>query len=267
MNCRLLIIAFLLFSGKLLAQTPQDSVIIRGQVTDFNGAPISGCTVMWQNPSFNSSVEVLTDNQGHYTARIPKGKYQSMAAVDLDVYPHTSSGVSNEDQRLEFWAWDFIADRDTTINIRYHRMEVYGLRAFYIPGGMPTYQIFVRPMSLTRYQKITEQGYMGAHGEDLSGIKQSTVTGSAKGIFTAPHPDKLKVTVWIDGEEVTVLMKQEIKEYYSADEYGNAYLLTVDMPKSTTSLPYHIFKVELEDLEYGDRGEGLYYMEKESYVQ
>ena len=56
-----------------------------------------------------------------------------MAAVDLDVYPHTSNGVSNEDQRLEFWAWDFIADRDTTINIRYHRMEVYGLHAFYIP--------------------------------------------------------------------------------------------------------------------------------------
>jgi protocatechuate 3,4-dioxygenase beta subunit len=78
MNCRL-IIAFLFFAGKLLAQTPQDSVIIRGQVTDFNGAPISGCTVMWQNPSFNNSVEVLTDNQGHYTARIPKGKYQSMA--------------------------------------------------------------------------------------------------------------------------------------------------------------------------------------------
>ena len=63
MNCRL-IIAFLFFAGKLLAQTPQDSVIIRGQVTDFNGAPISGCTVMWQNPSFNNSVEVLTDNQG-----------------------------------------------------------------------------------------------------------------------------------------------------------------------------------------------------------
>lgn len=266
MNCRLLI-AFLFLAGKLLAQTPQDSVIIRGQVTDFNGTPISGCTVMWQNPSFNSSVEVLTDNQGHYAARIPKGKYQSMAAVDLDVYPHTSNGVSNEDQRLEFWAWDFIADRDTTINIRYHRMEVYGLHAFYIPGGMPTYQIFVRPMSLTRFHKITEQGYMGAHGEDLSGIKQSTVTGSAKGIFTAPHPDQLNARVWIDGEEVTVLMKQEIKEYYSADEYGNAYLLTVDKPKCTTSLPYHIFKVELEDLEYGDRGEGLYYMEKESYVQ
>lgn len=42
---------------------------------------------------------------------------------------------------------------------------------------------------------------------------------------------QLKVTVWIDGEKVPVLMKQEIKEYFDSNEYGNAYLLTVDMPK------------------------------------
>ena len=51
-------------------------------------------------------------------------------------------------------------------------------------------------------------------------------------------------------------------------EYGNAYLLTVDMPKHQKNiLPYRIFKVELTDLENGDRGEGLYYMEKENYIK
>lgn len=268
MNVRL-ILALLLLSGKLAAQTPRDSVVIQGQITDFNGSPIAGCTVMWQDPSFNNTIEVVTDTQGHYSARIPKGKYQSMAAINLDVYPHTAkAGVSREDQRLECWAWDFIADRDTTVNMRYHRMEVYGLRAFYIPGGMPTYQIFVRPMSLTRYfQQISEQGLEATHGEDLTDIDQTAITEHAKGIFTAPHSDQLKVTVWIDAEQVPVLMKQEIKEYYSANEYGNAYLLTVDRPKRPTALPYHIIRVELEDLEYGDKGEGLYYMEKASYVQ
>lgn len=44
--------------------------------------------------------------------------------------------------------------------------------------------------------------------------------------------------------------------------------MTVDMPKHPKKdLPYRIFKVELEDMENGDRGEGLYYMEKENYVQ
>lgn len=65
----------------------------------------------------------------------------------MSTYPHTvKPGLAEKDQRLEFWAWNFIADRDTTLNIRYHRMEVYGLRIFHIPGGMPTYQIYVRPM-------------------------------------------------------------------------------------------------------------------------
>ena len=63
-------------------------------------------------------------------------------------------------------------------------------------------------------------------------------------------------------------MKQEIKEYFDSNEYGNAYLLTVDMLKHPSKdLPYRIFKVEQEDMENGDRGEGLYYMEKENYVQ
>lgn len=74
-----------------------------------------------------------------------------MGAINMSTYPHTvKPGLAEKDQRLEFWAWNFIADRDTTLNIRYHRMEVYGLRIFHIPGGMPTYQIYVRPMSLTR---------------------------------------------------------------------------------------------------------------------
>ena len=54
---------------------------------------------------------------------------------------------------------------------------------------------------------------------------------------------QLKVVVWIDGEEVPILMKQEIKEYYDADEYGSAYLLTVDLPKNLQNdLPYRVFK-------------------------
>ena len=61
---------------------------------------------------------------------------------------------------------------------------------------------------------------------------------------------------------------REIKEYINANEYANAYLLTVDLPKHPkTGLPYRVFKVELEDLENGDRGEGLYYMEKETYIK
>ena len=232
------------------AQQPQDSVTIRRRVTDYNDQPIDNCLIKWQSATFNGIREAATDKDGHYTIRISKGKYQSVAAINMATYPHTAKvELPEADQRLEFWAWDFIADRDTTLNIRYHRMEAYGMRVFRIPGGMPAYQLHVRPMSLTRFlqqQKETKE----------------------KALLLAPPADKLKATVWIDGEEVPILMKQEIKEYFSANAYGNAYLLTVDMPKHPNSgLPYLVFKVELEDAENGDRGEGLYYMEKEDYVQ
>lgn len=154
--------------------------------------------------------------------------------------------------------------RDTTLDIRYHRMEVYGLRVFRIPGAMPCYQIFVRPMSLTRFQQM--EASQTQHAQDVSNIEQGAARDDARAVRLAPTLDRLKATVWIDGEEVPILMKQEIKEYFSADEWGNAYLLTVDRPKQDTDLPYHVFKVELEDLDNGDRGEGLYYMEKEKYV-
>ncbi len=257
---------FLLFYTVAYAQ--QDSVTIRGQVTNYEGQPIDSCSVMWQDPSFNDVVTVQTDKEGYYTARIPKGYYQSMGAIRMDTYPHTAAkNFPEADQRLEFWAWNFIADRDTTLHIRYHRMEVYGLHAFQIAGGMPTYQLFVRPMSLTRYQQWMKQGKEAIHGQDLSRIQQTAVDEQAQATTLAPPADQLKATVWIDNEEVSVLMVQEIKEYYSSDEYGNAYLLTVDRPKHDTTLPYHIFKVELEDLENGDRGEGIYYMEKETYIK
>lgn len=263
---------FLLLCSAGYAQQ-QDSVTIRGRVTDYNGLPIDSCSVAWQGPNFNTVAGTVTDKNGYYTARIPKGKYQSVYAIYQPTYAHTAlkNGVLPESEhRLEFWAWDFIADRDTTLDIRYHRMEAYGLRAFRIPGAMPTYQIYVRPMSLTRtyaWMKATKPASL-KNGVDVSGIEQQAQNKDAKESQFAPRPEQLKVVVWIDGEEVPVLMKQEIKEYFNATEYGNAYLLTVNMPKHPKKdLPYCVFKVELTDLENGDRGEGLYYMEKENYVK
>lgn len=266
-----LFIAFLLLLCSAGYAQQQDSVTICGRVTDYNGQPIDSCSIFWQTASFNVVKEALTNANGYYAIRIPKGKYQNMGAINMSTYPHTAkAGLPEADQRLEFWGWDFIADRDTTLNIQYHRMEAYGLRAFSIPGGMPTYQIYVRPMSLTRFLKWQKESKPESLNRNLNfnGIEQKAITDQAKASLWAPSADKLKVVIWIDGEEVPLLMKQEIKEYFDAKEYGNAYLLTVDVPKHPEkSMPYRTFKVELTDLENGDRGEAIYYMKKENYIK
>jgi len=186
---QIIFLLFLLSCTAVYAQQ-QDSVTIHGRVTDYNGQPIDSASVWWQNPQFNDIIEAITDKDGHYTARIPKGKYQSAASIYLPSYAHIAmkSGLPETEHRLEFWAWDFIADRDTTLDIRYHRMEAYGLRAFRIPGAMPTYQIYVRPMSLTRtYQWMKETKPESlVHGENLSDIEQQEQNKEARTNMATP---------------------------------------------------------------------------------
>ena len=266
---QLLFLLSLLLAATASRAQSRDSVTISGQVTDYEGRPQDSTTLVWQYKDFRVAAQAHTDSDGRYTARIPKGKYQSMAAVDFGRYLHTApTHVADADQRLEFWAWDFIADRDTTLDIHYHRMEAYGIRAFRIPGSVPAYQVFVQPQGLTRIRKaLKEHPDLLTAGKDLRNIQQKPLSDKATYVPFGPSIDQLKATVWIDGEQVGVLHKQSVQLYLFAGYYTNAYLLTVDRPKRATTLPYHVFKVELEDLDNGDRGEGLYYMEKEEYVK
>ncbi|SFG26582.1 carboxypeptidase-like regulatory domain-containing protein [Prevotella sp. KH2C16] len=248
----------------------QDSVTISGKVTDFQGVPIDSCSVIWQSVSFNDIAEAITDRSGFYSIRIPKGKYQSMAAIYIPSYEHEAEKVDLPDslRRLEFWAWNFIADRDTTVDIRYHRMEAYGMRVFSIPGAVPAYQIYVRPMSLTRFHQWMETKKQKAqHGEDLSNGTLMPLQANAESQKLAPPLSKLQIRVWVDGEEVNILHRQEIDEYVNAREKMNAYLVTVGRPRHSSGLPYRVFRIELKDLENGDTGEGLYYLEKEYYIR
>lgn len=232
-------------SVQAMAQTVTDSVTISGRITDYNNQPLDSVDVIFQRSNFSIVCQTKTDPNGTYRIRVPKGKYQNMMAVNMNRYIHTASPhFTDKEKRLEFWGFNYIADRDTTLNIQYDRMEAYGLTAWRIPGAAPSYMIYVRPMSLSRYQ--------------------SGVNNAAPKMLLAAAPDQLGVKVLIDSEEVEVIMKQEIKEYIPGG-YCNAYLLTVALPKGKTDLPYSIFKVQLHDLENGDKGEGIYFMEKQNH--
>ena len=125
----LLLILIIGFNSSLVAQTSQvitDSVTINGRVTDYDNHPLDNVSVSWARPDFSEVSVTLTDKNGNYSIRIPKGKYHSMGALNMDEYIIANSTLPEKDQRLEFWGWDFIADRDTTLNIQYHRMEAYG---------------------------------------------------------------------------------------------------------------------------------------------
>ena len=159
-------------------------------------------------------------------------------------YPKSNTQLAPEDQRLEFWAWNVIADVDQEINIHYHRLEVYGLNVFRIEGATPGYTIYCRPMSLSKYYANPDKP-----------VSETDI---------CTDPDQLKVEVEINGVPTKVNMKQKVKEYVSSGNC-NGYLLHVNLPKNKSSKPYDIFRVVMTDLENGDKGEAMYYLEKKQY--
>lgn len=238
-----------------------DNVIIRGNVFDYRGNPIPNCFVGLNDFRFESVHETVTDSLGQYRMKVPRGRYMCMTACRLDEYQHTAPETLPDSlKRLEWWGWNICAEKDSIVDIRYHRMEAYGISVFTIQGASPAFQIFVRPMSLTRYQNWAIGQKNIQHGMDLSNVRGKPLLENANPSLLAPPPELLKVKVFIDGEEVPVLLKQEIKEYQDAMTYGNAYLLTVGLPKWENGLTSDTirFRIELEDLENGDKGEAIY---------
>lgn len=230
-------------------QSIDDRVTIKGYVTDYDGNPLDNVSVGWQDADFTNEIfGTTTDSTGFYDIQIKKGRYHNMGALNIDTYIVTGSILPEEDMRLEFWGWNFIADRDTTFNMQYDRFEVYGVNVFRVQGGAPGYHIFCRPMSLTR------------------GLEQKRKLGEMTGAL-APRPESLGVKVTIDGEEVPVRMKQPIKEYWDETEDIEAYLLFVGLPKAQAKLPYRVFRIQMTDLENGDKGEATYHHELKEYIK
>lgn len=225
----------------------QELVTIKGKVTDFEGNLKDSAFVEIKYKNFETAYETYTDKNGQYSLTVEKGKYMAVASMILKEYPKLSS-LPPDEQRLEFWAWNFIADRDTVIDIHYHRLEVYGVNVFRVQGAGPNYTIYCRPMSLT---KLQEQGLDQNSDIDI--------------IDLCPAPENMDIKVSINNEPVNVLMVQKLKEHYVNTEYSYGYLINVDLPETKSAGDYDVFHIEMTDKENGDRGEALYYKEKDNY--
>lgn len=221
-----------------------DFIVISGTVTDFEGNPIDSAFVEIKYSDFSTAYETYSDKNGHYEIRVEKGKYLALASMKLAEYPLANSTLPKEKQRLEFWCWNLIADANLTLNIRYNRLEVYGLNVFRIQGATPGYTIYCRPMSLTR-----------GFSEPNKKLSQ---------IDLCPNPDELLVSIKINGNPVNVNMKEKVREYVS-EGICFGYLIHIDLPKQQNEKPYDILQVEMLDIKTKDKGEALYFIEKEKY--
>jgi hypothetical protein len=248
MNFKIIFICLIVpFTVISCTQHTEDYVTIKGRVTDYQDNPLDSVSVIWLDEQFSKALfEAITDSAGYYEAKIKRGRYHNMS-LNMSKYIHAvGDTLPEEAYRLEFWGWNFIADRDTTFDMQYHRLEVYGLNVFQIWGGTPAYTIYCRPMSMTRYFYYKKN--------------------PADRMRLSPSLENLAVKVTVDGEEIAVRSKKEVEEYWSDTTSSNACILTVDLPEEQHNRPYLVFRVQMTDLENGDRGEAVYFLEKKEYI-
>ncbi|HQF41594.1 MAG TPA: carboxypeptidase-like regulatory domain-containing protein [Ignavibacteriaceae bacterium] len=221
-----------------------DFILISGIVTDFDNNPIDSAFVEIKYSDFSTAYKTYSDKNGYYEIQIKKGKYLALASMKLAEYPSANSTLPKEKQKLEFWCWNLVADEDLTINIRYNRLEIYGVNVFRIQGATPGYTIYCRPISLTRF--------FSGPDEDLSQID------------LCPNPDELSVKVKINGNYVNVNMKEKVREYVPEGSLFG-YLIHVDLPNQLNEKTYDIMEIEMLDIKTKDKGEAFYFIEKENY--
>ena len=211
-----------------------DSITISGMVTDFEGQPIEKALVMLKGNDFSKFVDTTYSNHlGQYSLKAKKGKYSGLASVKMEDYGKT---------KLEFWAFEIPAYENLNIDVRYDKLEVYGVNVFQVQGAYPGYTIYFRPMSLTR---------------SLSVDKNSNV------LDIAPPLNKIDVQVEINGENVKVNSIQRIEEF-TGKQKMYAYLIQTDFGKQRND-KYNEIRILVEDKENGDRGEAIYFKEKVKY--
>ena len=247
---KLFLLALIIILGVNLFAQNDNTVTISGQVTDFDGNSIDSCWVALYHEDFTTAYETISDENGNYVlSGVEKGLYLCMYALRLKEYPRANA-VPDEDMRLEFWAWNVIADKDLTINPRYHRLELYGTYAFKIYSGI---MIYTRPMSTGKLLSYSKDVVMDKSlGEKVANI--------------SVKPEHFEVKVFADEQPLKVNSIQPIEEFGGDEQMTiTGYIIQADFPREKPGKPYVIIRVEATNTEENEKGENLFFYEIKEY--
>ncbi|MCL2412915.1 MAG: carboxypeptidase-like regulatory domain-containing protein [Bacteroidales bacterium] len=234
----------------LFAQNP-NTITISGKVTDFDGNPINNSAVVLMDRNFNPIHMTFSDEAGYYALEnVEKGRYMALLAIRFNEYPRAKQmfgidAVAEDDMRLQFWAWNVIADRDLTINPRYHRLELYGFQVFEVWGAGPHLMAYVRPMSL---------GKILAYENWENRLEEMDISVELEDI---------EFKIYAGNEPLTIRSVETFIEYSGEGQAGiRGFVLQFDRPRELTTDNFHVFRIEGTHHAFGvEKGENLYFFE------
>ena len=159
-----------------------------GYTLDKNRTPVAGAMVLVKDERFQNLYETESDENGYY----------EIEAADA-VYPFVIAVKDYAVHNLEYWCQNLDLRQDRRLDMAFDKVEVYGLHAFAVNGGLNALMVYFRPMSLAKFQ---------AGEADIT-----------------PEIGEMKVT--LDGVAVEVLVTNEVKESVGDGEV-TAYLIHVE---------------------------------------
>ncbi len=222
----------MLFASPVLTQNTDNNVRITGIVTYFEGQPVADADVYLFKDTFTPAYQAKTDDKGQYSVEVKRGIYLGLAIVkDYRV------------KNLEFWAWNVLAFNDLEIDARIGRLELYGMNAFKIQGGMPSLHVYFRPMSLNRFLKLSE--------ESKSNLQSLPV------IDIAPKLKKEDIAVKINKKPIEIVALNTVEEATQKNQKMVAYLIQLALPNEVLASGTASIAVVLKDRETGGQGEGI----------
>lgn len=251
--CLYLFLAFFSFSSFDIAREEVNGVItISGRVTDFEGNAIDSAIVTLKHRDFSTAYEIYSDKNGYYELKnVKRGNYMSMYVLRPKEYPRANA-VPQEDMRLEFWAWNIIADRDLVINPRYDKLELYGTTVFEELGGRRELLVHFRPMSVTKNLIYGKDVYL-----DKSKLEEVA--------DISVKPENLELEVYADDEPLKVYSIHPLNGYGREEDISVSYLARIERPKKMPTKPYVIFRVVATNKEFNEKGENLYFYKLNSF--
>ncbi|MBR6286752.1 MAG: carboxypeptidase regulatory-like domain-containing protein [Bacteroidaceae bacterium] len=242
-----LILPFLM-SAACISAFAQGTVRISGRVTDFDGKPVGGCAVMLMDRHNKAVDSVSTDKEGFYVMKgVKPGKYMALTAIKWDEYVRFSR-LPEQDRRLEFWAWNIIADKDLTINPHYHRLELYGTTAF-SPTGTNALMVYTRPMSATEAMKYDEKLYR----DNNNGVIDYSV-----------RLEDFKVRAFVDDKEVAIRHIENMTEQYGNQKMG-AFVMMLDYHVRHDDMAVHQIRIVAENVKYHEKGENICFFQNTDF--
>lgn len=165
---------------------------LSGYTVDKNKMPVTDAMVEVKDDRFQTLYRTASDENGFYEIEAADEVYPFLIAVK-------DYGVNN----LEYWCQNLDLRRDQRLDVAFDKLEIYGLHAFAVKGGLNALMVYFRPMSLVKFQ-----------------------AGEAN---IAPEIAKVKVS--LDGIDVEVLVTNEVKESIGDGEM-TAYLIHIENPNA-----------------------------------